>query len=40
VWWIDGMWPLVKDHVMQAQEESGEATLYEHFEAMVARTDA
>lgn len=35
VWWIDGIWPLVKDHVMQAREGSGESALYEHFEAMV-----
>jgi len=36
VWWIDGIWPLVKDHVLQAREGSGEASLYEHFEAMVS----
>ena len=36
VWWIDGMWPLVEAHVLEARKESGEATLYEHFEAMVA----
>jgi hypothetical protein len=35
VWWIDGIWPLVSDHVMQAREGSGESSLYEHFEAMV-----
>jgi hypothetical protein len=35
VWWIDGIWPLVKDHVFEARKESGEASLYEHFEAMV-----
>ena len=36
VWWVDGIWPLVKGHVQQAREGSGEATLYEHFEAMVS----
>ena len=36
VWWIDGIWPLVKDHVLQAREGSGEASLYEHFESMVS----
>jgi hypothetical protein len=35
VWWIDGIWPLVKDHVFEARTGSGEASLYEHFEAMV-----
>jgi hypothetical protein len=36
VWWVDGIWPLVKDHVLQAREGSGETSLYEHFEAMVS----
>jgi hypothetical protein len=40
VWWIDGMWPLVNDHVVRAREGSGEASLYEHFEAMVDQGDA
>jgi hypothetical protein len=40
VWWIDGMWPLVEAHVLEARKESGEPSLYEHFEAMAVRADA
>ncbi len=39
VWWVDGIWPLVKEHVMQAREGSGESSLYEHFEAMVTASN-
>jgi hypothetical protein len=40
VWWIDGMWPLVESHVLEARRESGEASLYEHFEAMATPSNA
>jgi hypothetical protein len=40
VWWIDGMWPLVEAHVLEARKESGEDSLYEHFEAMATPAGA
>jgi Domain of unknown function (DUF4760) len=37
LFWIDGMWAQVKSHAMFARQQSGEARLYEHFEALASR---
>jgi hypothetical protein len=37
VWWVEGMWPLVEPHVLAAREGSGEARLYENFEALATK---
>jgi hypothetical protein len=36
VFWFDGIWERVKHHALHARNESGEASLYENFEALVS----
>jgi hypothetical protein len=35
--WIEGWWDLVKSHAMHAREVTGDAKMYEHFEALATR---
>jgi hypothetical protein len=36
--WIEGWWSHVKSHAMHAREMTGDARMYEHFEALATRS--
>jgi len=38
IFWADGIWPRVSRHALGGEGASGDARLYEHFEALVANS--
>lgn len=37
IFWAEGVWPRVSRHALAVREQAGDARLYEHFEALVAK---